>query len=158
MASPQDLFRDIVGKQKAVDADQLLTKQFVAPSLQANCDVTSALRDALSGDDKVFGPALERAEENLRGVAKGLPLLAAKRLYRKNVRIPPGVVLQDEKAKSSPTGDDVLREIARLAGQSADALNAIRSGKGGEEDLATVIRNNGTISQLIFAFYTAVSS
>ena len=84
--SPQDLFRDIVGKQKAVDADQLLTKEFVTPPLQANCDISAALQAALTGDDKVFGIALERAEENLRGVAKGLPSLATKRLYRKRVK------------------------------------------------------------------------
>jgi len=156
-ASPQDLFEDIVGKQKAVDADHLLTKQFVTP-LQANCDISGALQAALTGDNKDFGSALERAEGNLRGVAKGLPLLAAKRLYRKSVKIPAGIVLGDEKARSSPTGDDVLREIAGLAGHSADALDAIRNGKGGEDDLATVIRNNGIISQLIFAPYTAVSS
>jgi hypothetical protein len=156
--SPQDLFEGIVGKQKAVDADHLLTKQFVIPPLQANCDISAALQAALTGDDKVFGLALERSEENLRGVAKGLPPLAAKRLYRKSVKIPIGIVLEDEKARSSPTGDDVLREIARLAGQSADALDTIRNGKGGEDDLATVIKNNGIISQLIFAFYTAVSS
>jgi hypothetical protein len=96
-ASPEDLLTGIVGKQRLVDSDHLLTKPYITPSLEANCNISAALQAALTGDAKTFGPALERAEENLREVAIGLPLVAAKRLYRKIVKDP-------RKTRASPFG------------------------------------------------------
>jgi hypothetical protein len=131
IGSTDDLFNRIVGAQKKIDADKLVSSN-VAQILQPNCDISAALQAALNGDNKAFGAALSRAEENLRGAAKNLKPLAQKKLYGKPVKLPPSLLPQSGSLGSSPTGDQVLGEIARLADESADALEKIKSGTGGE--------------------------
>jgi hypothetical protein len=157
MAAVNGLFDDMQRKQEAIDKEHLATEGAVQ-SLRANCDVSAVLGSAITGDAKTFGAALENSERNLRNVATGLPAVAARKKFTKQVKVPFPRKQPDASLSTSLTGDEVLIEIARLAGQSADAIAAIREGKGSTEELTVIVRNSGDISQLILAFYTNVSS
>jgi hypothetical protein len=65
IGSTDDLFNRIVGAQKKIDADKLVSSN-VAQILQPNCDISAALQAALNGDNKAFGAALSRAGELAR--------------------------------------------------------------------------------------------
>ncbi len=159
MASPEDLFQRLVESQKKVDSDNLITSG-VTEALRPNCDISAALHSALTGDNKTFGAALSNAEDSLRSTAKQLQPLSEKKIFRRGIKLLPELSAATRSIfKSEPrSGDDLLAGIGFLANQSAEALAAIRNGKGGQDELEIVIRNNGLISQLIFAFYTSVSS
>jgi hypothetical protein len=131
-------------------------------ALLAGCNINTALQAIIKGDDKSFNNSIAAAEDSLRSSAKNLEPLSASKRFSKPVKLPPSLVPSINSSGSGapttavPTGDQLLAEIARLATQSANALSEIRNGTGGQSQLELVIRNNGLIAQLIFAFYSSV--
>lgn len=163
-ASFEQSANDIFDRQKAIDSDNRTTDTNTR-TLMAGCDITQALISALNGDKANFGSALENASGNLAKSADGLRSLASKKLFEKQVNIS-GLKLSSVPANGSGgltgvvvtpdrtiTGDALLLAIANLAERSAAIISRMRDGKPTNDDLTTLIQNNGDIAQLILAFY-----
>jgi Na+-transporting NADH:ubiquinone oxidoreductase subunit NqrC len=152
-ASLDQLLSDILEKEKQIDSDQI-ARPSVIESLNANGHVNDALKAAISGDSKALPAALEAAEKNLQTVAKQLPGIVAKGVFKKPLKEPTEVFdpHSNQNIKIA-NGDEALSEIALLAQDSADAISRIREGKGGQVELAQIVRNSTTISRLILLFY-----
>jgi hypothetical protein len=158
-ASAANVFDDIQNKLKAQDNDYL-TRNSSLQSLQANCDISGALSAALAGDDKAFRASLDQSEKNLRTVSATLPAIAARGKFPRQIRISasdsatPGL----NSIVKTASGDQILAEIARIAGESADIIEKIKSNEGSSQDLSRLFSNNAMIMQLILAFYTGAKA
>jgi hypothetical protein len=157
-ASIDQLMSELVARQQAIDGDHI-AKPSVLQSLDANGNVNDALKAAIKGDSKALPDALTAAQSNLDAVAKQLPDLVKKGLFKKPLNKP--IKVHDYNTNSDieiVTGDQALSRIAQLSSESSAAIERINSEKGGQEELALAVRNSSEISMLILAFYSGVGS
>jgi hypothetical protein len=157
-ASFEQLTDELQSKERAIDA-QHLAGPALSQTLDANCDVNSALKSVISGEKGGFTGALVASEDRLRTVAKLLPIIAEKGPFNKAIKVGKGVLgLPSVNGAKIETAQDVLLTIAKLANASADAIAKLRDGKGGVDEFSLVIDNSTAITQLVTTFYSISSS
>ena len=135
------------------DPDGLAREPLVQAN-RASCAIGAALAAGLGGNPSALSQALSAAEESLRSVAERLPAVIEKVKYNKPARMSPDLAKRvSAEHGDASTGSDVLKAIASLAKQSADAIDRLRKGQGSEDDFSLVASNSALISQLVLAFY-----
>lgn len=152
-AAPEQLGDMLFENQRRLDEKGIATGPNTR-ALMADCDISRALRFALTGDSKALAAALEEAEANLRKAGDGLRSIAEKNLFSHDVSTsgltPSSPYLRRNKITN---GNDVVNAIAELAIESADLIARLRTSSSREDDLTALVQNNADISQLILVFY-----
>jgi hypothetical protein len=153
-ASFEQSSEELQKKQRLIDSDRQVQEPLLQ-TLDANCNVNNALKAGLTGDPKGFADSLDAAQKKLRAVAERLPKIAEKGHFKQFVKKGGIPVLQLRSGEVLPirNGDELLKAIAVLAQQSADAIERIRTGKGGDEDFSLIANNSAIIPQLVLEFY-----
>ena len=153
-ASFEQYSEELQKKERLIDSDHQ-AREPLLQTLDANCNVNNALKAGLTGDPKSFADSLDAAQKKLQSVAQRLPGISEKGRFKQFVKkgVAPTLHLRSGEFLPIRNGDEMLKAIAVLAQQSADAIERIKTGKGGDEDFSLIATNSAIIPQLILEFY-----
>lgn len=147
-----EMIRQVMERVREGDSD-LQARRPIAEAAKANCSVDDVLSAIATGDETRIAPALEDAARRYRSVADQLDENADLEIFARPIDVSSWSKVTDIDLSEVKTQADLLRKIAALARDSAEAARRISSGEGKETDLTRIVGNSADISRLIAVFF-----